>query len=146
MAEFATSIDIDADPDLVFTFLTTNDGMTAWMGQWASLSPEPGGEFAVDIFGSPVRGEFLEVDPPHRVVVSWGYAGSEDLPPGLSRVSFTLTPIPSGTRVELLHSDLPDRHVPGHSRGWPYFADRLALAAAGIDPGPDTWRPADTVM
>jgi uncharacterized protein YndB with AHSA1/START domain len=146
MAEFATSVEIEAAPDFVFRFLTTNDGMTAWMGQWADLDPEPGGQFAVDIFGSPVRGEFLEVDPPHRVVVSWGYAGSEDLPPGLSQVAFTLTPIETGTRVDLLHTGLPERHVPGHSRGWPYFAARLALVGAGIDPGPDTWTPADTVM
>jgi uncharacterized protein YndB with AHSA1/START domain len=146
MTEFATSIEIDAAPEFVFRFLTTNEGMTAWMGQWADLDPVQGGRFAVDIFGNPVRGEFLEVDPPHRVVVSWGYAGSDDLPPGLSRVAFTLTPIASGTRVDLLHTDLPERHVPGHARGWQYFTDRLALVAAGVDPGPGTWLPGDSVM
>jgi uncharacterized protein YndB with AHSA1/START domain len=146
MAEFATSIDIDAAPEFVFGFLTTNAGMTAWMGQWAELDAQPGGQFAVDIFGSPVRGEFLEVDPPHRVVVSWGYAGSEDLPPGHSRVAFTLTPIDTGTRVDLLHSDLPERHAPGHARGWQYFVERLATVGSGVDPGPDTWSPGDIVM
>jgi uncharacterized protein YndB with AHSA1/START domain len=75
MAEFAASIETEATPEFVFLFLTTNDGMTAWMGQWAGLDPEPGGQFAVDIFGSPVGGEFLEVDPPHCVVVSWGLRG-----------------------------------------------------------------------
>ena len=50
MAEFATSIDVDAEPALVFRFLTTSDGMTAWMGQWADLDPEP---------GWPVRGRHL---------------------------------------------------------------------------------------
>ena len=146
MAEFATSIDIEAEPEFVFQFLTTNDGMTAWMGQWAELDPTPGGKFDVDIFGSPVRGEFLEVDPPHRVVVSWGYAGSEDLPPGASRVAFTLTAIETGTRVDLLHTDLPERHAPGHARGWQYFVERLAVAGTGADPGPDTWSPGDIVM
>ena len=146
MTEFATSIDIEATPAFVFRFLTTNDGMTAWMGQWAELDASPGGQFAVDIFGSPVRGEFLEVDPPHRVVVSWGYAGSEDLPPGASRVEFTLTPIATGTRVDLLHSDLPERHVSGHDRGWRHFAERLALVASGTDPGEDFWEPGDIVM
>ena len=146
MAEFATSIDIDAAPEAVFRFLTTNDGMTAWMGQWADLDARPGGQFAVDIFGNPVRGEFLEVEAPHRVVVSWGYAGSEDLPPGLSRVVFTLTPIGTGTRVDLLHTDLPERRSAGHALGWQYFVERLALAGAGIDPGPDTWTPGDVTM
>jgi uncharacterized protein YndB with AHSA1/START domain len=146
MPEFAISIDIDAAPEFVFQFLTTNEGMTAWMGQWARLDPTPGGEFTVDIFGHPVRGEFLEVDPPHRVVVSWGYAGSEDLPPGASTVAFTLTPIETGTRVDLVHSDLPARHEPGHAEGWSHFLARLAIRGAGIDPGPDTEPRSERVM
>jgi uncharacterized protein YndB with AHSA1/START domain len=146
MPEFATSIDIDAAPEFVFRFLTTNDGMTAWMGQWADLDPTPGGRFVVDIFGHPVRGEFLEIDPPHRVVVSWGYAGSEDLPPGASTVAFTLTPIETGTRVDLVHTDLPESREAGHAEGWAYFLPRLALRGVGLDPGPDTWPELDTVM
>jgi len=72
MTEHRTSIDIDASPELVFEFLVTDTRMTSWMGQWASLDPVPGGEFAVDIVGYPARGMFLEVDPPRRVTVSWG--------------------------------------------------------------------------
>jgi uncharacterized protein YndB with AHSA1/START domain len=66
MAEHRTSIDIEATPELVFEFLVTGEGMTSWMGQWASLDPVPGGLFTVDIAGYPVRGMFLEVDPPRR--------------------------------------------------------------------------------
>ena len=51
MAEYATSIEIDAAPEVVFDYLTTEAGMTAWMGQHARLDPHPGGEFAVDIAG-----------------------------------------------------------------------------------------------
>jgi uncharacterized protein YndB with AHSA1/START domain len=79
MAEHRSSIDIDAAPERVFEFLVTNEGMTSWMGQWASLEPVPGGQFAVDIAGYPVRGIFLEVDPPRRITVSWGFAGSESV-------------------------------------------------------------------
>jgi uncharacterized protein YndB with AHSA1/START domain len=64
--DFTTSIDIDAPPDIVFAHLTTTEGMLAWMGQHAELDATPGGVFAVDIEGNPVRGEFLEVDPPTR--------------------------------------------------------------------------------
>jgi uncharacterized protein YndB with AHSA1/START domain len=146
MAEFATSIDIEAAPEIVFGFLTTNAGMNAWMGQWADLDPTVGGRFDVDIAGSPVRGEYLEIEPPHRVVVSWGFIGSEDLPPGASTVAFTLTPIETGTRVELVHSNLPERHVPGHATGWEHFVERLSQAARGVDLGVDSWRPDNHVM
>ena len=62
MAEFRDFIEIAASPETVFEYLTTNEGMTAWMGQYADLDPTPGGRFAVDIAGHPVRGEFLQVE------------------------------------------------------------------------------------
>ncbi|MFD4421650.1 SRPBCC domain-containing protein [Agromyces sp. NPDC058484] len=141
MAEYRTSIDIDASPETVFQFLVTERGMTSWMGQWASLDPVPGGEFAVDIAGYPARGMFLEVDPPRRVTVSWGFAGSESLPPGASTVSFELTAIATGTRVELVHTDLPDAEVAGHIEGWSHFLPRLVRVVVGERLHPDTWVP-----
>lgn len=139
MPDYATSIDIDAPPEVVFRHLVTPEGMVAWMGQHADLDPRPDGTFAVDISGSPVRGRYLEVDPPHRVVVSWGVAGSDLHPPGSSRVEFTLVPVADGTRLDLRHSGLPEERVPGHARGWAHFLPRLRLASAGDDPGPDPW-------
>jgi uncharacterized protein YndB with AHSA1/START domain len=141
MAEYRTSIDIEAAPEVVFAFLVTDAGMRSWMGQWASLDAVPGGQFAVDIAGFPARGSFLEVDPPRRVTVSWGFAGNDALPPGSSTVCFDLTPITAGTRVDLVHTDLPDDQVPGHSDGWQHFLPRLLHAAAGQDLPPDDWKP-----
>jgi uncharacterized protein YndB with AHSA1/START domain len=141
MTEYRTSIDIQAAPETVFEFLVTEKGMTAWMGQWAFLDPVAGGQFAVDIAGYPVRGSFLEIDPPRRMTVSWGFAGNESLPPGASTVSFELIPISTGTRVELVHTDLPDSDVPGHRDGWANFLPRLAQAAVGGHLAADTWRP-----
>ena len=93
MPDVVTSIDIEASPEIVFAHLVTPEGMLAWMGQHAQLDATPGGVFAVDIDGIPVRGEYVEVDPPHAVVISWGVTGNELLPPGASRVEFRLTPI-----------------------------------------------------
>ena len=141
MAEFTASIEIAAAPEAVFAHLVTDEGMRSWMGQWADLDPSPGGLFAVDIAGFAVRGEFLEVDPPNRVVVSWGVTGSTDVPPGASVVAFTLRAIPGGTRLDLVHSGLPDAAVAGHAEGWAHFLPRLARAVAGEPLPEDTWRP-----
>lgn len=143
MAEYRTSIEIAAPPERVFDYLVTEDGMTAWMGRHASLSPEPGGRFAVDIAGYAIRGHYLQVERPHRVVVSWGVAASPDLPPGASTVEFRLAPTARGTRVDLVHSGLPDTGLDGHADGWTHFLPRLQTAATGGDAGPDTWRPID---
>lgn len=141
MPDFATSIDIEAPIDVVFEHLVEPDRMTRWMGRHATLRPVPGGEFSVDINGYLVRGEYIEVEPPHRVVVSWGMESVEDLPPGSSRVEFTLTPTRSGTTVSLKHTALPETRSKGHATGWGNYLGRLAVAASGADPGPDNWRP-----
>jgi uncharacterized protein YndB with AHSA1/START domain len=142
MADYSTSIDIDAPPDVVFEHLVTVEGMLSWMGQHAELQPSPGGSFAVDINGVPVRGAYLEIDPPRRVVVSWGVAGSDEHPPGSSRVEFTLTAAGDGTWLRLVHSGLPEPQAPRYATGWGHFLARLQVAAAGSDPGPDPWETA----
>jgi uncharacterized protein YndB with AHSA1/START domain len=113
--------------------------MTRWMGQHATLDPVPGGAFEVDINGVPVRGHYLEIDPPRRVVVSWGVAGNTELPPGATQVEFTLTPTPAGTHLRLIHRGLPAGQAPMHATGWNHFLPRLTLAATGTSPGPDPW-------
>ena len=140
MAEYRASIHIEAPPDAVFEFLVTDHGVTAWMGHWAALDARVDGAFAVDIAGYAIRGRFLEVDRPRRVTVSWGVAGSE-LPPGASTVTFELTAIDGGTRVDLLHAGLPAISVDGHADGWAHFLPRLRKVATGGDPGVDDWTP-----
>jgi uncharacterized protein YndB with AHSA1/START domain len=136
---FTTEVDLPAPAEEVFRHLTDPAAMIRWMGQHAVLKPVPGGAFEIDINGVPVRGQYLEVDPPHRVLVSWGMAGSAVMPPGTTEVEFTLTPIPSGTRLRLIHRNLPPDQADIHSVGWQHFLARLASAAAGEDPGPDSW-------
>lgn len=111
--------------------------MIQWMGDHAVLDPTAGGEFTLDIRGTPVRGRYLEVDPPRRLVVSWGYAGSDRLPPGASTVEVRLRREGRGTRVELEHRDLPAAESRDHARGWSHYLTRLTVAATGGDAGPD---------
>jgi uncharacterized protein YndB with AHSA1/START domain len=111
------------------------------MGEYALLEAEPGGRFVLDIKGAPVRGRFLELDPPRRLLISWGYAGSDHLPPGASLVEVRLTADHGGTRVELHHRDLPAGERPGHASGWHHYLARLEIGASGRDPGPDPGMP-----
>lgn len=141
MSEYRTSIDIAAPPETVFEFLVTDEGMTAWMGHWAALDAREDGAFAVNIAGYAIQGRFLEVDRPRRVTMSWGVAGSDDLPPGASTVSFELTATAGGTRVDLLHAGLPATMIEGHIDGWAHFLPRLRIVCTGDDPGVDNWAP-----
>lgn len=140
MAEpFETVVEIGAPVEEVFRHLTEPAVMVRWMGQHARLQASPGGHFEVDVNGVPVRGRYLVVDAPRRVVVSWGMAGSDELPPGSTEVEFNLDPVGEGTRLRLVHRHLPDAEVPRHREGWSHFLARLALASSGADPGEDPW-------
>jgi uncharacterized protein YndB with AHSA1/START domain len=127
-------IHVDAPPERVFAYFTDADAMVEWMGDRARLVPVPGGEFAVDVRGVGVRGRYVEVEPPHRLVFSWGHEGSAVLPPGASTVEVRLRPANGGTHVVIEHRDVPPAHTPGHARGWPMFLGRLAEAIAAGRP------------
>ena len=135
------SIHIQAPPERVFEYFTRPQAMVTWMGEYALLEAEPGGRFCLDIKGAPVRGRYLHIDPPRRLLISWGYAGSDDLPPGASTVEVTLTAERDGTRVDLEHRDLPRAEQPKHASGWKHYLARLHFAAPGNDPGPDPGMP-----
>jgi uncharacterized protein YndB with AHSA1/START domain len=136
---FTTSLRIAASPVEVFPYLTDARLIVRWMGDWARLDPTPGGEFAIDVNGVPIRGRYAVVEPPHRVVFTWGAAGNETLPPGSTTVEITLRPDGDETVVELAHRDLPPDERPKHGIGWGHFLERLGVAASGRDPGPDPW-------
>jgi uncharacterized protein YndB with AHSA1/START domain len=131
------SVHVDAQPERVFAYFTDPAAIVRWMGDYALLDATPGGEFAVDINGVPVRGRYLEIEPPHRLLISWGHAGSERLPPGASTVEVRLRSVGGGTDVEIIHRGLPEPDAAGHARGWRHFLDRLVVAGTGGDPGPD---------
>ena len=133
------SIHIDAAPEQVFDYFVRSEALVRWMGEHAMLDPKPDGEFSVDIRGVPVRGRYLEIEPPHRLLISWGHAGSERLPPGASLVEVRLQTSANGTTVTVSHSGLPEPEATGHQRGWRLFLSQLATTVTTeANRSPDT--------
>ena len=125
-------IRVEASPDTVFSYFVDPAKIVRWMGTTATLEPRPGGDFRIDYNGKDIaRGSYLEVDPPRRVVFSWGWEMPGDpVPPGASTVEVTLAPSGLGTIVRLRHSGLPPASIDGHVEGWDYFLPTLAGAVA----------------
>ena len=60
------------------------------------------------------------------------------MPAGSTRVTVTFEDAGGGTRLTLRHEDLPsDELRAAHDVAWNTYLPRLAVAAAGGDPGPD---------
>jgi uncharacterized protein YndB with AHSA1/START domain len=136
---YQTQIDIEAAPEQVFDYFVKPELLVRWMGDFAKLEATDGGIFAVDINGIIIRGEFVRVERPHLIEIAWGEAGNAAMPPGSTRLLVRLTPLTSGTRVQLTHSGLVPSEAGKHAIGWPHFLERLSVAASGRDPGTDPW-------
>jgi uncharacterized protein YndB with AHSA1/START domain len=147
---------IPATPPDVFGFFTDPDQYVQWMGSSAKLDPVPGGVYRVRMAdGFAAAGRFVAVSYPHSVVFSWGFAddeaasrtkhagadagpGDRAMPAGSTRVTVTLLDEGGGTRLRLRHENLPSESLrEGHDVAWNTYLPRLAVRAAGGDPGPD---------
>ena len=130
---------IAAPPSTVFAFLTDPDKIMRWMGMEVVTEAHPGGLYLLKGVGMErnrvARGAFREVVPVHRLAYSFGWEGSEAVPPGSGLVEIDLIDRDGGTLLRMTHSGLPDAaQCAAHERGWIYHLDRLAMAATGRDP------------
>ena len=134
---------ISAPRAAVFALLTDPEKILRWVGTEAQLEAQPGGLYLVNVTGARfARGSFREVVPVHRLAYSFGWDGSEEVPPGSSLVEIDLMEQPpDGTLLRLTHTGLPNAgQCASHAEGWAHYLGRLAEVAAGRNPGPDPRR------
>jgi uncharacterized protein YndB with AHSA1/START domain len=134
-------IRVEAEPEIVFQFFTDPEKLVRWMGVAATLDPRPGGVFRCNTIGDFFfAGEYVAVEPHTRIVFTWGYGffpdESNPLPAGSSTVEVDFVPDGDATIVHLTHR-VPAELADFHSMGWEHYIGRLAIVAAGGDPGPD---------
>jgi uncharacterized protein YndB with AHSA1/START domain len=129
------SVRIAAAPEVVFPYFTDPALAVKWIADAAYLDARPGGTFSVDVRGNPARGEYVEVEPPSRVVFTWGVEGRGDFPPGSSTVEVVLQPDGDDTVVTLTHRDLPtEEHRRSHKAGWGEFLRILGDVSSSTTP------------
>ena len=88
-----------------------------------------GGSYVVEMGPHVVRGTYLEVDPPRRLVFSWKWDGTDDEP---TRVEVELTEVADGTRMLLSHTGFATAEdAANHRMGWDPEIERLA-AVLGV--------------
>lgn len=138
----ATS-DVPATPERVFRALTTDEAERWWgapgvytierwradlrvAGAWSLVIRLPDGT------GLPASGEFLQVDAPHKLVQTRRYDWDHPtLGRRVTKVTYLLQPIESGTRVTVRHEDFGcSEPAYEHAGGWERFLDFLGAYLA----------------
>jgi len=136
----ARTVDIGAPVDVVFEYFTNSALWAAWWGPGSEIDATVGGRMRIrHNNGVEVAGEVVEVDPPRRIVFTYGYATSEQQPPvGGSQVTIALEPRGTSTRLSLTHAFAAVAHRGAFVQGWRFqlsvfattIADRLHAGAA----------------
>ncbi len=103
---------IKATPPEVYAALTNPFSIEIWTGEEASMSTRAGEEFS--LFGGDITGKNLQFEPDRKIVQEW-YFGEQQDP---SIVSITLFPDKYFTRIELLHTNIPDEAFEDINEGW----------------------------
>jgi uncharacterized protein YndB with AHSA1/START domain len=134
-------IHIAATPETVWELLVDPQQAIRWMGMNATFDVRRGGAYSVDVIpGHTSRGEFVEIDPPRKLVYTWGWEKNENVPPGSTTIEFELIPKSDGTLLRFAHRGLPTpQSAASHTHGWEHYLARLERIANGNEPGPDPW-------
>jgi uncharacterized protein YndB with AHSA1/START domain len=132
---------IPSPPEEVFELWTEPDLLITWWGPEGYETPEcaldirPGGRWRT-MMRSPegnrlwVSGVYRSIDPPRRLVFTWGWEDEKGVRGHETEITVTFEPAPGGTRLVLLQQTFETKESRDqHAKGWSSSLNKLARAA-----------------
>ncbi|MEM1313773.1 MAG: SRPBCC domain-containing protein [Pseudomonadota bacterium] len=116
-------------PGVLWTLFTDPARFAAWWGPKGATCTEcaldlrPGGAWRTVIRGDDsgeihvIRGVYVEVEAPHRLVFTWFFGDAEPSGP-VSEVTLDFAARGRGSELRLFHRSLPPEMADNHERGW----------------------------
>ena len=103
---------------------------SAFTGAAAVVDASVGGAFSA--WDGYISGTTIAMDPSHRILQAWR---TTEFPPESpdSRLEITFKEVEGGTRITLIHSEIPDGQGQEYEQGWRdyYFKPMAIFFAAG---------------
>jgi uncharacterized protein YndB with AHSA1/START domain len=128
---------IPASRERVFAAWTKPEAIKVWFGPDScrvldvQVDLRVDGEYcfslsAEDLGEIKVRGRYLEVTPPTKLVYTWRWEGNPELTVGTSLVTAEFTSAGTFTEIRLTHEQLPSiESRDDHGHGWSGTFDKL---------------------
>jgi activator of HSP90 ATPase len=115
---FTISAVIPANPSDIYSAWLSTAGHAAMPGNPANVDGNVGGNFTA--WDGYIFGSTLELEPGQRIVQAWRTSEFPDDAPD-SRLEILFEDVPGGTKVTLIHSDMPEDQAGSYRQGWEDF-------------------------
>lgn len=106
---------IPADPKVIYEAWMSGKGHGAMTGSGATVTARVGGKFTA--WDGYISGTTVELNPGARIVQSWRTSEFAEGDPD-SRLEVLLAKVPKGTRVTLVHTNIPAGQGASYRKGW----------------------------
>ena len=111
------TVEIEATPHAVYEALMDSEKHSEMTGNIAVIERKANGKFSA--FSGYAEGKFIELVPDKRIIQTWR---ANDWPKGaVSTITITLKPAKTGTLLEFIQTDVPEKFAEETSRGWHEF-------------------------
>ena len=115
MESFTLTVTLPGNPKDIFDAWLSSEGHTQMTGSPAEVDTEIGGEFKA--WDGYIRGKTLKTEPHQRIIQAWR---TSEFPEDSSdsHVEILLEEVADGTKITLIHTEIPDDQGDGYQQGW----------------------------
>lgn len=106
---------LPAGPERIYAAWLSSEEHAAFTGTATEINPTIGGAFVSG--DGYMKGKTLELEPGRRIVQSWRSVEFPDGSPD-SRIEVLLEKTRGGTRVTIIHTNIPDGQGKDYEQGW----------------------------
>ena len=116
--KFELTVTLPASAEKIFDAWLSSEGHSAMTGSAAKVDGKVGGAFTA--WDGYIFGKTLKMESPRRIVQAWR---TSEFPEDAtdSCVEILFDEVKGGTKLTLIHSDMPEDQVESYKQGWEDF-------------------------